>query len=269
MTDQTMTRRLGAEFLGTYILVLAGCGAAVLAAKSLVSTSGDTGQATGSYNLGIGFVGVSMAFGLTVLAGVYAFGHISGGHFNPAVTIGLATSKRFAWKDAVPYIATQVVAAFAASATLWVIAINQKGATKDILAQGGLASNGFGDHSPGLYTMFAALVVEVVFTAIVLLVILGVTDRRAPKGFAALAIGGALMLVHLVTIPVTNASVNPARSTGPALVELFAGESWPMAQLWLFWVAPIIGALLAAAIYNFVGRDAPEELVEDTLVNAD
>ncbi len=264
--DQSMGRRLGAEFLGTYLLVLGGCGAAVLAAKSLVSTTGEAGEATGSYNLGIGFVGVSMAFGLTLVAGIYAFGLISGGHFNPAVTVGLATAKRFAWKDALPYIATQVVAAIVAAATLWVVALNQQGATQELLAEGGLASNGFGTHSPGMYTMFAALIVEVVFTAIFLLVILGVTDRRAPIGFAALAIGGALMLIHLVTIPVTNTSVNPARSTGPAVIELLAGESWPMAQLWLFWVAPVIGGVLGAVIYTFVGRDIPETSDEHVAV---
>jgi len=245
--DTPMPRRLGAEFLGTFLLVLGGCGSAVLAALFLDAGTG--------VNLGIGFTGVSLAFGLTVLAGAYALGHISGGHFNPAVTVGLAAAKRFAWKDAAAYIATQVVAAIAAAAVLWVIALNRKGATADSLVAGGFASNGYGEHSPGGYALLAGLIVEVVLTAIFLLVIIGVTDRRAPQGFAPLAIGLSLTLIHLVSIPVTNTSVNPARSTGPALMMLLGGESWPMAQLWLFWAAPIAGALLAAGIYGFIGRD--------------
>ena len=213
------TSSLGAEFVGTYVLVFGGTGSAVLAASFLTPAGADTG-------LGIGFVGVSLAFGLTVLTMAYAVGHISGGHFNPAITIGLAAAKRFEWKNAVAYIVTQVIAAIAASATLWLIAINHQGTTKDSLAAGGFAANGYGDHSPGQYNLLAGLVIEIVLTAIFLIVIMGTTDKRASKGFAALAIGLALTLIHLVSIPVTNTSVNPARSTGPAVLLAFGGESW-------------------------------------------
>ena len=211
---------------------------------------------------GVGLMGIALAFGLTVLGGVYAFGHLSGGHFNPAVTVGLATARRFPWKDAVPYIVTQVIAAVAAAGTLWLIAINQKGQTKDALSAGGLGSNGYGDHSPALFNLGAGMVTEVVFTAIFVVVILGITDRRAPKGFAALTIGLTLTMIHLATIPVTGTSVNPARSTGPAFVALLGGESWPIKQLWLFWVAPIVGALLGAVAYRFVGQRAGDEASE-------
>jgi aquaporin Z len=227
----------------------------VLAAK-FISGGVNTG-------LGIGFVGVSLAFGLTVLTMAYAVGHISGGHFNPAITIGLATAKRFEWKEALPYIVTQVVAALAASATLWVIAINQKGMTKDSLVAGGFAANGYGNHSPGLYNLFAGLVIEIVLTAVFLAVIMGTTDKRASKGFAALAIGLTLTLIHLVSIPVTNTSVNPARSTGPALMLAFGGDAWALGQLWLFWVAPIVGGVVGALIYKFI---ADEETVSDAAV---
>jgi aquaporin Z len=243
-----MSSKLGAEFLGTYVLVLGGTGAAVFAAKFLTPTGENTG-------LGIGFVGVSLAFGLTVLTMAYAVGHISGGHFNPAITIGLAASKRFDVKDAVPYIATQVVAAIAASATVFVIAINQAGASKESLAEGGLASNGYGVHSPGLYRLGAGLVAEVVMTAIFLIVIMGVTDKRASKGFAALAIGLSLTLIHLISIPITNTSVNPARSTGPAIMLAFSGENWALGQLWLFWLAPIVGGVIGALVYRFMAGD--------------
>jgi aquaporin Z len=252
--DPTMPRRLGAEFLGTFILVLGGCGTAVLAAKLFAPQTLATGQTPTVFSTGVGLLGIAFAFGFTVLAGVYAFGHISGGHFNPAVTVGLATAKRVPWSDVLPYVVTQVVAAIAASATLWLVAINQKGQTADNLSAGGLGSNGYGSHSPALFNLGAGFVVEVVFTAIFLLVILGVTDREAPRGFAALTIGLTLTLILLATIPVTGTSVNPARSTGPALISLFGGETWPIEQLWLFWVAPIIGCLLGAVIYGWVGR---------------
>ena len=245
-----ITTRLGAEFLGTYVLVFAGTGSAVLAATFLTPTGDDSG-------LGIGFVGVSLAFGLTVLTMAYAVGHLSGGHFNPAITLGLTAARRFDRRDVVPYIVTQVVAALAASATLWVIAVNQQGTTKDSLAAGGFAANGYGDHSPGHFDLVAGLVIEIVLTAIFLIVIMGTTDKAASKGFAALAIGLSLTLIHLVSIPVTNTSVNPARSTGPAVMMAFAGESWPLGQLWLFWLAPIVGAVLGVLAYQFVtDRDA-------------
>ena len=245
-----LTSRLGAEFLGTFVLVFGGTGAAVLAAQHVDPV---TSEATG---LGIGFLGVAFAFGLTVVAGVYALGHISGGHFNPAITVGLAAAKKFAWKDVLPYVGIQVLAAITASATLWLIAINKKGMTKDALSASGFASNGYGDHSPGRYALIACLIIEVILTAVFLLVIAGVTSSAAPKGFAALTIGLTLTLIHLVSIPVTNTSVNPARSTGPAIALAFSGNSWALGQLWLFWVAPIIGGVIGAAIYTQVGREA-------------
>ncbi len=240
--------KLGAEFIGTFVLVFGGTGAAVLASKFL----GPGGVNTG---LGIGFAGVALAFGLTVLTMVYALGHISGGHFNPAITIGLATAKRFEWKEALPYVVTQVVAAIAASSVLWLIAINQRGTTKTSLALGGFAANGYGDHSPGLYNLGACLVIEILLTAVFLAVIMGTTDKRASRGFAALAIGLALTLIHLISIPVTNTSVNPARSTGPALILAFAGKSWALGQLWLFWVAPIVGGVAGALLYRAIAAD--------------
>jgi aquaporin Z len=242
-----VSARLGAEFAGTFVLVFGGTGSAVLAATFLTPLGTDSG-------LGIGFAGVSLAFGLTVLTMAYAVGHISGGHFNPAITLGLAAAKRFEWKDAIPYIVTQVLAATAASATLWVIAINHEGTTKNSLAAGGFAANGYGDHSPGQYNLFAGLVIEIVLTAVFLIVIMGTTDKRASKGFAALAIGLALTLIHLVSIPVTNTSVNPARSTGPAVLLAFGGESWGLEQLWLFWLAPIVGGVLGALAYQVVAE---------------
>jgi aquaporin Z len=234
---------LFAEFIGTYVLVFGGTGAAVLAASFLSPTGTDTG-------LGIGFLGVSLAFGLTVVTMAYAVGHISGGHFNPAITIGLASAKRFPWKDAPAYIVTQVVAAIAASGTLWVIAVGHRGTTADSLAAGGFASNGYGDHSPGLYNLGACLLIEIVLTAVFLIVIMGATDSRASKGFAALAIGLSLTLIHLVSIPVTNTSVNPARSTGPAILLAFGGKSWALGQLWLVWLAPIVGGVVGAMLYR-------------------
>ncbi len=226
-----MTKRLGAEFFGTFWLVLGGCGSAVLAA--------------GFPNMGIGFVGVALAFGLTVLTMAYAIGHISGCHLNPAVSIGLCAGGRFPAKELGPYIISQVLGGIAGAAVLYIIASGKTGF--DVAA--GFASNGYGAHSPGGYSLLAALVCEVVMTMMFLLIILGATDKRAPQGFAPLAIGLGLTLIHLISIPVTNTSVNPARSTG---VALFVGD-WAIAQLWLFWVAPIAGALLGAAIYRFIG----------------
>ena len=217
-------QRLGAEMFGTFWLVLGGCGSAVLAA--------------GFPQLGIGFAGVALAFGLTVLTMAYAIGHISGCHLNPAVSIGLTVAGRFPARDLVPYIVAQVIGAY----VLYVIA---SGAPNFDLVASGFATNGYGDHSPGHYTMIAALVCEVVMTFFFLFVILGATDSRAPAGFAPIAIGLCLTLIHLISIPVTNTSVNPARSTGPAL---FVGGA-AVEQLWLFWVAPIIGAIIAGVVY--------------------
>ena len=241
-----MTTRLGAEFLGTFVLVLGGTGSAVLAAKFLDPNGGDTG-------LGIGLLGVSFAFGLTVLVMAYGVGHISGGHFNPAVTIGLVVGKRFAARDAIPYIVTQVVAAIAASGVVLAIAAGKAGSSVQAIrdADNGLAANGYGDLSPGGFNLGAGIIAELVLTAIFVIVIMGVTGRKAPKGFAAIAIGLALTLIHLISIPVTNTSVNPARSTGPAL--LLGGEF--ISQLWMFWLVPIVGGIIGALIYNFVGAD--------------
>jgi aquaporin Z len=225
-------RPLIAELIGTFWLVLGGCGAAVLAANFAPGT-----------NLGIGLVGVSLAFGLTVLTGAYAFGHISGGHFNPAVTLGLFAAGRFPGRDVPAYLGAQALGAVAGAGVLAVIA---NGAPGFDLVESGFAANGFGDHSPGGYGLLAALVAEVVLTAVFLLVILGVTDRGRPPAMAPLAIGLALTLIHLISIPVTNTSVNPARSLGPAL---FVG-GWALEQLWLFVVAPVAGAILAAGIHR-------------------
>jgi aquaporin Z len=219
-------KRAAAEFIGTFWLVLGGCGSAVLAGAVP--------------RFGIGYAGVALAFGLTVLTGVYALGHISGGHFNPAVSVGLLVAKRFPVKDLGPYLVAQVVGGIAAAAILYLIASG----VPDFSA-GRFASNGYGEHSPQGYGLTAAVVCEVVMTFMFLMVILGATDARAPKGFAGLAIGLALTLIHLISIPVTGTSVNPARSTGPAI---FVG-GWALAQLWLFWVAPIVGAALAGLVY--------------------
>jgi aquaporin Z len=224
-------KKYGAEFFGTFWLVLGGCGSAVLAAAFP--------------GLGTGFAGVALAFGLTVLTMAFAIGHISGCHLNPAVSIGLWAGGRFPAKDLVPYIVAQVLGAITAGAALFVIASGREGF--DVSA--GFASNGFGAHSPGGYSLLAALVCEIVMTAMFLIVILGATDKRAPQGFAPIAIGLCLTLIHLISIPVTNTSVNPARSTG---VAIFAG-GWAIAQLWLFWVAPIAGAVLGATIYRVIG----------------
>ncbi len=229
----TMSRKLTAEFIGTFWLVLGGCGSAVLAA--------------GYPELGIGFLGVALAFGLTVLTMAFAIGHISGCHLNPAVSIGLWSGGRFAAKELVPYIIAQVAGGIAGGAVLYIIA---SGSGAFDLA-GGFASNGYGAHSPGGYSLLACLVTEVVLTCMFLLIILGSTDERAPAGLAPIAIGLGLTLIHLISIPVTNTSVNPARSTG---VAIFVG-GWATAQLWLFWVAPIIGGLLGGALYRWLGSD--------------
>jgi aquaporin Z len=231
-----MTRKLAAEFLGTFWLVLGGCGSAVLAAAYP--------------ELGIGFVGVSLAFGLTVLTGAYALGPISGGHFNPAVSVGLWAAGRFPAGQLLPYVIVQVIGAIVAAAVLYLIASGKAGFD----LAGGFASNGFGEHSPGKYGFGAAAITEVVMTFMFLIVILGATHKRAPVGFAGLAIGLALTLIHLISIPVTNTSVNPARSTGPAL---FVG-GWAIQQLWLFWVAPIAGAV-AAGLFSRAIFDSAEE----------
>jgi aquaporin Z len=226
-------KQYSAEFLGTFWLVLGGCGSAVLAAAFP--------------NVGIGLHGVSVAFGLTVLTMAFAIGHISGCHLNPAVSIGLWAAKRFPAAKLVPYIVAQVLGAIAAGGVLYVIASGAAGFD----VSRGFASNGYGAHSPGGYSLTAALVTEVVMTMFFLLVILGATDKRAPAGFAPIAIGLALTLIHLISIPVTNTSVNPARSTG---VAVFVGD-WAVGQLWLFWLAPIVGALLGAAAYRAIASD--------------
>jgi aquaporin Z len=235
-----LSREAIAEFLGTLWLVLGGCGSAVLAANFMPDT-----------NLGIGLVGVSLAFGLTVVTGAYALGHISGGHFNPAVTLGVLTARRIEARPAVVYIVAQVVAAIVAAAIIVVIANGVEGFSVE---ESGLAANGFADHSPGGYDWGAAFVTEVVMTFFFLLVILGVTGRDALAQFAPLAIGLALTLVHLISIPVTNTSVNPARSTGPAV---FVG-GWALEQLWMFWIAPILGAVLAGLVHYFVIEERGE-----------
>ena len=225
-------KKYGAEFFGTFWLVFGGCGSAVLAAAFP--------------ELGIGFAGVSLAFGLTVLTMAYAVGHISGGHFNPAVSFGLWAGGRFPASQLLPYIAAQVLGAVAAGGVLYLIASGKA----DFTQVGGFASNGYGEHSPGQYKLMAALLVEIVLTGFFLFIIMGATDQRTPAGFAPIAIGLALTLIHLISIPVTNTSVNPARSTG---VALFA-DGWALQQLWLFWVAPIIGGILGAIAYRAVAE---------------
>lgn len=227
-----MNKRLGAEFLGTFWLVFGGCGSAVLAAAFP--------------ELGIGFTGVSLAFGLTVLTMAYAVGGISGGHFNPAVTLGLTMAGRFSSKDLPRYWVAQVSGGFVAAAVLWLVASGKAG-----FVAGGFASNGYGEHSPGGYGIVSALVMEIVMTFMFLMIILGATTKRVPAGFAPIAIGLALTLIHLVSIPVTNTSVNPARSTG---VALFA-DSWALMQLWLFWVAPLAGAAAAGVVHKALFGD--------------
>lgn len=229
----TLSKKLAAEFIGTFWLVLGGCGSAVLAAAFP--------------EVCIGLVGVSLAFGLTVLTMAYAIGHISGCHLNPAVSFGLWSSGRFSSSELLPYIIFQVLGGIAGAGILYLIASGQAGF--DVTA--GFASNGFGEHSPGGYSFNAVLIAEVVMTFMFLMIILGATDRRAPTGFAPIAIGLGLTLIHLITIPVSNTSVNPARSTG---VALFQGD-WAVSQLWLFWLAPIVGAILAGILYRWFAED--------------
>ena len=226
-----LKNRLAAELIGTFWLVLGGCGSAVLAAAFP--------------NTGIGFLGVAFAFGLTVLTMAFAIGHISGCHLNPAVSVGLAVGGRFKSSELLPYVIAQVAGAVVAAAVLYFIASGKAG----FELSGGLASNGYGEHSPGGYSLAAGFVCEVVMTFMFLLIILGATDERAPKGFAPIAIGLGLTLIHLISIPVTNTSVNPARSTGPALLV----GGWALAQLWLFWIAPLLGAVLAGFAYRWLG----------------
>jgi aquaporin Z len=226
-------KRYAAEFFGTFWLVLGGCGSAVIAAAFP--------------DVGIGLLGVSLAFGLTVLTMAYAIGHISGCHLNPAVSIGLWIGDRFPANQLLPYIVAQVLGAVAAGGVLFLIASGKAG----FEVSAGFASNGYGEHSPGGYSLLAALVTEVVMTMMFLLIILGATDKRAPQGFAPIAIGLGLTLIHLISIPVTNTSVNPARSTG---VALYVG-GWAISQLWLFWIAPIIGAVLGGIVYRFLGSN--------------
>lgn len=227
----SLQSRLGAEALGTFWLVFGGCGTAVLAA--------------GFGKVGVGLAGVSLAFGLSVLTMAYAVGHVSGGHFNPAVTVGMAIARRFPWKDVPAYVVTQVVSGVVAGAVLLIVANGQSGFDA---GASGFAANGYGDHSPGHYSLLAALVIEVLLTAFFLFVILGATDGRAPVGFAPIAIGLALTLIHLISIPVTNTSVNPARSTAVA----FFTDSWALGQLWLFWLAPLVGAVIAGYTYALI-----------------
>lgn len=229
----SLTKKMGAEYIGTFWLVLGGCGAAVLA--------------TGYADVGIGWLGVSLAFGLTVLTMAFAIGHISGCHLNPAVSLGLWAGGRFDASELVPYILAQVAGGITAGAVLYMIATGKAGF--DVTA--GFASNGYGEHSPGGYSLSAALITEIVMTFMFLIIILGATDKRAPQGFAPIAIGLGLTLIHLISIPVTNTSVNPARSTG---VALFAGD-WAVSQLWLFWLAPIVGAIIAGIVYRWLGSD--------------
>ena len=229
-------KKYAAEFVGTFWLVLGGCGSAVLAASVP--------------DVGIGWLGVALAFGLTVLTMAYAIGHISGCHLNPAVSLGLWAGGRFPAAQLVPYIVVQVIGAIAAGGVLFVIASGTAGFN----VADGFAANGYGDHSPGGYSLLASLVTEIVMTMAFLLIILGATDKRAPKGFAPIAIGLGLTLIHLVSVPVTNASVNPARSTG---VAVYVG-GWAIAQLWLFWVAPIVGGILGAVIYRYIASESSQ-----------
>lgn len=227
-----MSKRMAAEFIGTFWLVFGGCGSAVLAAAFP--------------DVGIGLLGVSLAFGLTVMTMAYAIGHISGCHLNPAVSVGLAVGGRFPWNEVATYIVAQLLGAVAAAGVLYLVASGKAG----FELSAGFASNGFGEHSPGGYTMVSAMVAEVVLTFAFLFIILGATDERAPAGFAPIAIGLGLTLIHLIGIPVTNLSVNPARSTGPAI---FVG-GWALSQLWLFWLAPLVGAALAGVVYPLIAK---------------
>lgn len=233
----SLSKKLGAEFIGTFWLVLGGCGSAVLAAAFP--------------EVGIGLLGVSLAFGLTVLTMAFAIGHISGCHLNPAVSVGLVVGGRFSGSELLPYVVAQVLGGIAGAAVLYVIASGQGGLGTAGFETAGFASNGYGEHSPGGYSLLSALVTEVVMTFMFLIIILGATDARAPAGLAPVAIGLGLTLIHLISIPITNTSVNPARSTGVALFE----GGWAVSQLWLFWLAPIVGAALAGLVYNWLGSE--------------
>ena len=241
-----MSKRLWAEFLGTFWLVFGGCGSAVLAAKVV---------ADGTINMGIGFVGVALAFGLTVVTGAYAVGHISGGHFNPAVTLGCAVAKRVEWAAVIPYWIAQVVGGAVAGGVLWIIANGKDGFSA---SESGFATNGYGEHSPDGYSLTAVIVSEVVLTAVFLWVILGVTSKKAPAGFAPLAIGLTLTLIHLISIPVSNTSVNPARSLG---VAWYAGGD-ALGQVWVFILAPLVGAAIAGISYAFLTGDEDDTPAE-------
>jgi aquaporin Z len=247
-----LLKRCMAEFVGTFWLVLGGCGSAVIAAaytETNVQGVTDT-KAAAAASLGIGTIGVSFAFGLTVLTMAYAIGHISGCHLNPAVSFGLWAGKRFPASELLPYIASQVSGAIVGALLIYGIAIGKAG--YGLTGTGPLATNGFGTHSPQAYSLLSCFLIEVVMTFMFLLVILGATDRRAPQGFAPIAIGLMLTLIHLISIPVTNTSVNPARSTGPALIVAVLGKTELLGQVWLFWIAPIIGAIAAGFFYNTV-----------------
>ena len=251
-----LSKRLTAEFLGTLWLVFGGCGAAVLA--------------TGYPTLGIQFFGVALAFGLTVLTGTYALGHISGAHFNPAVSIGLWAAKRFPAKELIPYIVAQVLGGIAAAGLIYMIAMGKAGITSTALMNTGFAANGFEatPGSPGSYSALAAFIAEVITTFFFLIVILGSSSKLAPTQFAPLAIGFCLTLIHLITVPVTNTSVNPARSTGPAIFVAVYGGSWAISKLWLFWVAPILGALLAGFFFTWFSDEEPnavDEMLEEAI----
>jgi aquaporin Z len=240
-------KRLFAEFIGTFWLVFGGCGSAVLAAKFLAFDKFPENSGPLGMNMGIGHIGVAFAFGLTVLTMAYAVGHISGGHFNPAVTLGLTAAKRFPASDVLSYIITQVVAAVAAAGVLYLIVSGKP----DFAGTGGFAANGYAEGSPGKYNLMSCFLTEFLLTFFFLIIIIGATDKLAPSGFAPLAIGLGLALIHLIGIPVTNVSVNPARSTGPAL---FSSEAYAIPQLWLFWVAPILGAVAAGLVYKNVAE---------------
>ncbi|MGL4745307.1 MAG: aquaporin Z [Dermatophilaceae bacterium] len=258
MTTPTMAQRLGAEFLGTFWLVFGGCGSAVYAA-AFVAPNVVAGQ---SIHVGIGFLGVALAFGLTVVTMAYAVGHVSGAHFNPAVTIGVAVARRFDWPDVPYYVVTQVAGGLAGGLAVWGIARGAEG----FETTGNLAANGYGEHSPGGFTLVSVLVAEALLTAVFVYVILGATDSRAPQGFAPIAIGLTLTLIHLISIPISNTSVNPARSTG---VAFFNGDGAP-AQLWAFWLAPIIGAAIAGATFHLItGVDRRDRDIEGAIEPAD
>jgi len=241
-----LSKRAFAEFIGTFWLVFGGCGSAVLAAGFPV--------------LGIGFAGVALAFGLTVLTMAFAIGHVSGCHLNPAVSVGLVAGKRFPASELPAYVIAQVLGGLVGAAVLYVIAKGKDGFSM----AGGFASNGYAEHSPGGYNLAACLTAEVVLTFMFLMIILGATDLRAPKGFAPIAIGLGLTLIHLIGIPVTNLSVNPARSTGPAVILAMSGDSWAVGQLWLFWVAPIVGAAAAGVVYQVFATE-PEPMVREQM----